>query len=138
MARLTPYIRFNGNCREAMTFYRDCLGGELEIQTVGESPMAAGMPAETHDRVLHAVLVADGITIMASDMGGSEHAVQRGAFTLCVNSDDLAQTRTFFDKLSVGANVTNPLKEEYFGTYGDLTDQYGISWMFQVDNGQNA
>lgn len=121
-----------------MTFYRDCLSGALEIQTVGESPMAAAMPAETHDRVLHAVLVADGITVMASGMGGSGHAGQGGAITLCVNSDDLAQTRSFFDNLSVGANVTNPLKEEYFGTYGDLTDRYGISWMFQVDNGRNA
>ena len=40
MAQLNAYLRFNGKCREAMTFYQACLGGELTIQTVGESPMA--------------------------------------------------------------------------------------------------
>ena len=44
MVQLNPYLRFNGNCREAMTFYQSCLGGELTIQTVGESPVAGQMP----------------------------------------------------------------------------------------------
>jgi len=135
MVRLTPYIQFNGTCREAMNFYRDCLGGKLEIQTVGESPMAEGTPAETHDRVLHAMLIADGMTVMAADMLGSEQTAPSGIISLCINAGELAQTRTFFDKLSDGANVTTPLKEEFFGIYGELTDKYGISWMFQVDKG---
>ena len=25
MARLNPYLQFNGKCREAMNFYRECL-----------------------------------------------------------------------------------------------------------------
>ena len=45
MAQLNPYLNFNNNCREAMSFYKDCLGGELVLQTVGEMPaMAAQMP----------------------------------------------------------------------------------------------
>ena len=26
---LTPFLRFDGNCAEAMAFYHACLGGEL-------------------------------------------------------------------------------------------------------------
>jgi PhnB protein len=132
MARLSPYLHFDGNCREALTFYRDCLGGELWVQTVGESPMAQGLPAEAHDRVLHAELTAGDVKIMASDMSTPEQLVRSGSVTLCYNGADLEATRPIFDKLSAGANVTTPLKEEFFGTYGDLTDKYGISWMFQV------
>ena len=45
MAQLNPYLNFDRNCREAMNFYKDCLGGELFLQTVGEMPeMAAQMP----------------------------------------------------------------------------------------------
>jgi len=32
--------------------------------------------------------------------------------------------------------VTHALKEEFFGTYGDLVDKYGFSWMFQYGQGQ--
>src|SRR6185312_5274964 len=37
MYHSTPYLIFNGNCREAMTFYQTCLGGELSVTTFGES-----------------------------------------------------------------------------------------------------
>src|SRR5690349_13349663 len=67
MAQLNPYIFFSGNCRDAMTFYQSCLGGELNIQTVGESPAAAQMPAEAHNGVIHSMLQGGGVTIMASD-----------------------------------------------------------------------
>ncbi len=29
MINLTPFLLFNGNCAEAMTFYQSCLGGKF-------------------------------------------------------------------------------------------------------------
>ncbi len=29
MLHSTPFLLFDGDCAEAMTFYRECLGGEL-------------------------------------------------------------------------------------------------------------
>jgi PhnB protein len=29
MVQIYPYLAFNGNYREAMTFYKECIGGEL-------------------------------------------------------------------------------------------------------------
>ena len=46
---MNPYLTFNGNCREAMHFYRGISGGELNLQTIGESPMAVKMPAPMQD-----------------------------------------------------------------------------------------
>lgn len=37
MKEITPYLNFDGNCREAMTFYQRCLGGELNVMTFGEA-----------------------------------------------------------------------------------------------------
>ena len=34
MLNLTPFLLFNGNCAEAMTFYQSCLGGDLTLQNV--------------------------------------------------------------------------------------------------------
>ena len=38
MIKISPYLTFNGNCREAMEFYNKCLGGELKIMAVGDAP----------------------------------------------------------------------------------------------------
>jgi PhnB protein len=59
MTQLCPYLHFSGNCREAMTFYQACLGGELKMQTVGESPMVGQMPPEMHKNILHSSLTTD-------------------------------------------------------------------------------
>ena len=40
MLGIKPYLTFNGNCKEAINFYKEALGGEiLFTQTFGESPM---------------------------------------------------------------------------------------------------
>ena len=64
MAQLNPYLSFKSNCREAMKFYKNCLGGELVLQTVGEMPpMAAMMPPHMKDHILHSTLKSGDITI---------------------------------------------------------------------------
>ena len=138
MAQLNPYLQFNGNCREAMDFYRDCLGGELWLQTFGESPMAQEMPAEMHNRVLHAQLGGGGMVLMASDAMGDQTPSQGGPVVLCLNSQDREEIKAYFAKLAVGATVTQPLSETFFGLYGGLTDRYGIAWMFQAGTGPSA
>jgi PhnB protein len=132
MAQLNPYLLFTGKCREAMTFYQECLGGELSIMTFGESPMADQVPAEHRDNVLHAMLAAEGITLMAADLMPGVTAPEGGRVTLCLNSRDKHEIRAYFDKLSAGGNVTMPLDEAFFGLFGEMTDRFGMNWMFQA------
>lgn len=138
MVQLNPYLRFNGNCREAMTFYQSCLGGELTIQTVGESPAAGQMPPSMKDSVIHSVLAKDGFALMASDMTGPEGINNGDSITLAIMGSSKAEIEPIFAKLSAGANVLHPLFEEYFGTFGDLVDKFGIGWMFQAGGNANA
>ena len=76
--------------------------------------------------------------LMASDMMGPEGVVKGNAIYLCVIGSSKEEIEPIFAKLSEGGNVGHPLKEEFFGTYGDLTDKFGIDWMFQADNNANA
>ena len=50
MAQINPYLSFEGNCVEVMNFYNDCLGGELTIQLVKDSPVANQVPATMQER----------------------------------------------------------------------------------------
>ncbi|HWZ21759.1 MAG TPA: hypothetical protein VNW06_03850, partial [Cytophagaceae bacterium] len=68
MMAIHSYLTFNGNCREAMVFYKNCLGGELYLQTIGESPVAEKMPEKIKNYILHSTLTKDSFVLMASDM----------------------------------------------------------------------
>ncbi|HSW96357.1 MAG TPA: VOC family protein [Candidatus Saccharimonadales bacterium] len=136
MTQLSAYLTFNGNCKEAMEFYKACLGGELTLNTVGESPMAASMP-DKKDQILHSMLKSDAIILMASDMVMAGEVKPGNTVTLCIHGGTKEELQTFFTKLSEGGKVTHELKEEFFGTYGDLTDKYGFQWAFQADTQQS-
>jgi|SRR5687767_6788304 PhnB protein len=131
MAQLNPYLNFDNNCREAMNFYKDCLGGELTLQTVGEMPaMAAQMPPQMKDNILHSTLTSGDIVIMASDLN-REKQIEGNTVHLCVNCNSENELNSFFSKLSAGGKVTEPLADmPWGGMYGSLTDQYGKHWIF--------
>lgn len=136
MAKMHPYLSFDGNCREAMTFYKECLGGELELNTVGDSPMAGSMPPEKHNQIMHSSLTNGNFILMASDMLMAGPLVQGNTVTLCMVGENKGEVETAFTKLSEGGNVTHALKEEFFGTYGDLTDKFDQKWAFQFGMGE--
>ena len=133
MAQLNPYITFNGNSREAMEFYKACLGGELSIMTVGDSPVASQMP-DKKDNVLHSTLKKDGMVLMASDKIMPGELIQGNTITVCIIGGTKEELQQFFAKLSEGGTVGQPLTESFFGTFGELKDKFGIDWMFQADN----
>jgi PhnB protein len=129
---LVPYLNFNGQCREAMTFYQQCLGGKLIFQKISESPMAAQMPAGMESNILHSSLSNDHILLMASDIIGQ--GLKAGnAIGLCLQGNSENEIHTFFKNLSTGGQVKMELHRTFWGaTYGELTDKYGINWMFNL------
>lgn len=132
--QLVPYLAFGGKCREAMEFYHSVLGGELNIQTVGDSPMAASMPKENHNNVLHSVLVLDGKNFLfASDQFDAKEIKSGSSVSLCLTCKK-EEIQDIFNKLSAGGNPEHPLKEEFFGWYGDFTDKFGFRWMVQAES----
>jgi PhnB protein len=130
MTRINAYLNFNGKCREAMKFYQECLGGELTLQRVSESPMAAQLSATAGANILHSVLVRDGLILMGSDMLGD--ALKKGnEVTLCLQCSSNEELHSIFDRLATGGQVKIPLHQSVWGaTYGELTDKFGIQWMF--------
>jgi PhnB protein len=67
MLRCTPFLLFDGNCAEAMTFYHECLGGELTLIKLGDIPMKSQFPPEKYNRLNNAYLKSGAIEISATD-----------------------------------------------------------------------
>lgn len=131
MAHLNPYLNFDNNCREAMSFYKECLGGELMMQTVGDMPaMAAQMPPNMKNSILHSTLTSGDIMLMASDLN-REKSLEGNTVHLCINCKTESELNTFFNKLSAGGKVTEPISDMPWGAkYGSLTDKFGKHWLF--------
>jgi PhnB protein len=129
MAQISPYLHFNGNCREAMTFYKGCFGGELTLMSMEESPMASQVPPEQKKNIMHSSLKGGSFQIMAADMMGPEPAKKGTNFTIAVECSSNKETDAIFEKLASGGKILHAPKEEFFGYYGDLTDRYGFTWM---------
>jgi len=107
MAQINSYLNFNDNCREAMTFYKNCLGGELFLQTVGESPMAGVMPSDMKDAILHSSLTSEEIKTFFEGLSAGGKIVEA------------------VHDMPWGAK------------FGALIDKYGKHWMFSFDKNQH-
>jgi len=127
-----PYISFNGNCEEAINFYKDVLGGEiLYIQRYGESPMKGMGP---NDNVMHCTLQIGDTQIMACDNPEGQAAATGSNISLAIGSNDPAGAEAMFEKMSDGGNITMPMAQTFWAErFGMLTDKFGINWMFNVD-----
>ena len=134
MIQISPSLTFNGNCREAMNFYKETLGGDLNLMTVKETPMAAQCPTGMQDAVMHAMLASDSFALMASDMimGGTYQPGNN--FSLTINCKSEEQIHSLFNKLAEGGQVLEPVKEQFWGAlFGMLTDKFGTRWMLNYD-----
>jgi PhnB protein len=139
MTQLSPYITFNGNCREAMTFYQQCFGGELLIQSVADSAVSGDFPAEAQDYVMHSQLESNDMVLMACDPLQDGELVLGNTIGLCLNFTNEEEIKTIFSKLSSGGQVTNELNETFWGAiFGQLTDKFGIEWMLNCEKKLNA
>jgi len=130
MTNINSYLTFNGNCREAMTFYAACLGGDLAFQTIGESPMANKMPAQMREYILHASLINGGLVMMASDMVSHQGLTKGNAVSLMLNCSSEEEIKTCYEKLSLGGKADHPLEDTFWGAvFGGLTDKFGNHWL---------
>jgi PhnB protein len=134
MAILNPYLNFDGNAREAIEFYKDVFGGELNVMTFGDMGAAEheGTPIPG-DGVMHAQLTTDqGFTLMASDNPpGITGQTPNGHISLSGDEDDVL--RGYFEKLSEGGTVDVPLETQMWGdTFGQVKDRFGVNWLVNI------
>lgn len=134
MSNIHPYLTFNGNCREAMTFYRDCIGGELFFQTVGETPLADKMPERMKELILHSSLTKDRMQLLASDMVPDAGLKKGNTISLSLMCDSEEEIRITYRKLSEGGQPTHPIEKTFFGALlGGLADKYGNHWLLHCE-----
>ena len=133
MQAIIPYLMFNGNAAEAMSFYVKALDAKIvHSQTFGESGMSIADNAK--DRIMHALLEADKLQIMVSDCQPDKEVKSGSQISLSLNFDNIESINKIFNNLSVDGEVTMELQDTFWGArFGMLDDKFGVSWMFNFD-----
>ncbi len=132
MKGLHTYLTFDGNCRQAMEFYAQCLGAELQMMRFSEAPMDA--PPGAEDRIMHARLVKGDVVLMASDSMPGMPLQQGNNFSLAFTCEAVAEAENLFGALGQKGKVLMPLQETFWAQrFGMVTDQFGVQWMFNVE-----
>ena len=135
MLRTTPFLLFDGNCAEAMTFYHQCLGGDLTLTKLGDTTMKDMFPKEKWGRLINAHLKSGDIEISATDWMASPafEPILGNMSAIFVIGKSYDELKTVFDKLKDGDNNERlqELHDMPFGTYGQFFDKYGIQWIFK-------
>lgn len=128
-----PYITFcDGNCRDAMNFYKEALGGDLEIMTFSDSPQGAPPGFET--KVMHSQLKSGKLVIMASDCPPEHVCHKESSISILIASYDINEAKSMFENLSKGGNVHMALEKTYWAKgFAVFTDKYGINWMINCE-----
>ena len=134
---LNPYLNWRGNARAAMEFYQSVFGGELTVSTFGDAGMEVD-PSEV-DQVMHSQLVTEnGLTLMGSDAPMHIEGTEGSAYSVSLSGPDEEILRGYWEGLSVGATIEQPLMTAPWGdTFGMLIDQYGINWMVNILGAQS-
>ncbi len=137
MLKTTPFLLFDGNCAEAMTFYHKCLGGDLTLRRLGNTPMKDMFPPEKHNRIINAHLKNGEIDISATDwMASPEYNPILGNMSaIFVTGKNYDEMKAVFDKLAEGTDKIRfqELHDLPVGEYGQFHDKYGIPWIFVVE-----
>lgn len=129
---LNPYLGFRDTARTALEFYHSVFGGELTLSTFGDLH-ASEDPAEK-DKIMHGQLrTAGGLVLMASDTPSSMGIHEGSSISVSLSGEDEAELRRYWDGLSVGATIIEPLTAAPWGDqFGMLTDTQGVTWLVNI------
>lgn len=131
MKEINAYLLFDGNCREAMEFYKKALGAELHLMTFADAP---GTPGDAKDLIIHARLSKGSAILMASDNGPGMPFRKGNNFSVCIQCESRDEIERIFKSVGEGGKSTMPLQDTFWGAYfGMLTDKFGVNWMFNFE-----
>lgn len=127
---LHPYLTFSGNCREAMEFYQGCFGGELSVQTVGDTPASEEMDSRMRACVLTAILRSADIVLMGTDMAPETGRTLGTAMSLYLPCRTAEEMQLRYESLSQGGRRLSEIAPTSSNDrMGILIDRYGIRWL---------
>ena len=138
-ANLNPHLNFRGTAREALSFYQSVFGGEQRVSTFRDYGMPVAEGEE--DLLMHGQLQGPNAPLlMVSDVPSHmTYTPGENTFSVSLSGDDETLLTRWWNALSEGAEVAQPLEKAPWGdSFGMLTDRFGVSWLINIAGSRQA
>ena len=133
---IQPYLFFNGRCEQAVEFYREALGAEVEMmmryKESPQPPPPGRIPPGFENKIMHTSFRVGETTVMASDGCSGEKPSFEG-FSLALSVGSETEADRVFAALADGGQVRMPLAKTFWSPrFGMVQDRFGVGWMISV------
>lgn len=142
MTTINPWINFNGNAFEALTFYKSVFGGEFK-KIVRFKDLASAefpVPENEAEKIMYISLpIGNGSVLIANDVPGFMGPVneQENRSKILINTGSKEEAEKLFNGLSIGGEIEGPMGDSPWGSYaGMFRDKYGIEWLVEFSPGK--
>ena len=128
-----PYLDFDGRCEEAIEFYKQALGAEVQFlmrnKEAPEQPPPGMLAPGSENKIMHSSLRIGDSIVLATD-GGCRGKANFSGITLSLTVASEAEADRRFAALADGGQVQMPLTKTFFSPkFGMLADRFGVAWM---------
>jgi len=129
---ITPCIHFQGNCNEAINFYKDALGAEVKEIFYAKDAPDFNTEVLPPDNVMHSEVIICGMNFSLTD--GSEVPLTGEHISFLITYDTQEEVRAAYEKLEVGGKVVEPLAKVFWSDlYGYVIDRFGVNWQVMLN-----
>ena len=124
--RSAIFITFPGNCKQALTFYQACFGGQLQFDFFKKK-----LPGFTEMPVINGSLFSDSIIIHGSDLVHDEGRKLGNYLSVFLHCKNRFERKLLVEKLACGT-------KNYLSQHSDdhqlieLTDAFDVRWVLGV------
>ncbi|KND61840.1 PhnB protein putative DNA binding 3-demethylubiquinone-9 3-methyltransferase domain protein [Candidatus Burkholderia verschuerenii] len=138
--QLDTYLFYHGDCADALALYQAAFGAQIHtLVRFRDTPDAANVPPEWHDKVMHGVFSVGPNAIMVSDGQFGQPRREYSGFTLSIAADDAASGERVFTTLSDGGDILTPWQSTFFTQgFGMVKDRFGVPWLINVVHPEEA
>jgi PhnB protein len=138
--QVQPYLNFYGRCEEAIEFYKQAMGAQVMFMLRNkEAPAEFAQQGPMGERIMHVSIKIGDSIVMASD-GRADQAPQGYAgITISLAPETVEQGEKIFNALANGGTVGFAWQATFWAKgFGMVTDKFGVPWMVNVENRDNA
>lgn len=133
--KIVAYMTLDGNCEEALDFYKEVLNGEVVYLQRYKDAAGMEISDEDKEKILHAQLAFGENKIYFSDSGAHQPVEVGNNISLTLEFEDGDEQLRVFDLLAKEGQVLMPLENQFWGAkFGSVVDKFGFYWSLNFNH----
>lgn len=123
------HLSFNGACMQAFSYYQECFGGELNVQTLADTPHCFRMSRQMRKVVICATLKNEYFKLVGTDLTDESGIIPGNNVSIFIECGSLEERTKLVDSLR-GERF---YLENNTDRLVNITDKFNIRWVLSAE-----